>query len=269
MGLFAKGRCIIPRIELIPEVFYGPNDPIHWEYDNLPLKAIIERQNIINAALDNVINDLTDAIGTQGTLGNRLSQSLNDDGSLKTEAIDLAMHTMDDHTDTDNFVRMTKLQSDKIDLVQDEANNLVTNVYTDDTTFAAFNTGEVNFRPSSTIVPHVSTPNNVSFNLAFSSDAIHRHYYGLVPVSVNQIIPNYTNYQVDSISSPFVEGSLRIFINGVRIFEDGSVYVPGALVTDQWTLMLFTEDSANGLFELSAAITQEDIIRIDFDISLA
>ena len=84
----------------------------------------------------------------------------------------------------------------------------------------------------------------------------------------NIVTPDHTNYQVDSISSVFIDGTLRVYINGVRIFADGQVYVPGALATDQWTLMSFTPDSANGLFELSSAITEEDIIRIDFDIAL-
>ena len=79
--------------------------------------------------------------------------------------------------------------------------------------------------------------------------------------------PDYINYTVDSISSPFVEGSLRVYVNGVRIFEDSEVYVPGPLVDDSWTLLSFTADFDNGSFALSSAISEDDIIKIDYDIS--
>ncbi len=259
----------MPRIELIPEVYYTAQDPIHWEIDNLPLKNIITRQGLINLALDNVIEEMRDAIGTQGSVANRLNQSINVDGSLKTSAINLALHSIEDHEDTDNYVRMSKIQSDKLDLIQDEATNITLEVYTDNTTFTDFDNGQIIFKPSSTVTPIVESPNIIKFNMAFPVEAAHRHYYGLTPVDVDIITPDYISFKVNSIPSEYVEGSLRIYINGVRIFTDAEVYVPGSLVTDPWTLMSFTEDSSNGLFELSAAITDQDIIRIDFDIALA
>jgi len=259
----------MPRIELIEPVYYTAQDPIHWEIDNLPLKNIITRQGLINLALDNVIEEMRDAIGTQGSVANRLNQSINVDGSLKTSAINLALHSIEDHEDTNNYVRMSKVQSDKLDLIQDEATNITLEVYTDNTTFTDFNNGQIIFKPSATVTPIVESPNIIKFNMAFPVEAAHRHYYGLTPVDVDIITPNYINFKVNSIPSVYVEGSLRIYINGVRIFTDAEVYVPGSLVTDPWTLMSFTEDSSNGLFELSAAITDQDIIRIDFDIALA
>jgi len=258
----------MPRIELIPDVFYGPNDPIHWEVDNLPLKAIITRQNLINLALDNVIEELRDAVGTQGSVANRLNQFVDGDGNLRVDAIDEAMHTMDAHTDTDYYVRMRKEQSDKLDLIDDEATNLKLQVFTDDTTFIEFNNGTVLLKPSATVIPSVEAPDIVRLNLAFPVEAAHRHYYGLAPVHDNLITPDFVNFNVNSIASPFIEGSLRVYINGFRIFTDAEVYVPGALVDDPWTLMSFTEDNLNGKFDLSSAITEDDVIRIDFDIAL-
>jgi hypothetical protein len=37
---------------------------------------------------------------------------------------------------------------------------------------------------------------------------------------------------------------------------------------DAWTLISFAPNPSDGSFELSSAITEDDIIRIDFDISL-
>lgn len=257
----------MPRIELIPEVYYQPNDPIHWEYDNLPLKNIIRRQNLINLSLDDVLEQMRDAIGTQGSVANRLNQSINADGSLKTAAIDEALHSIEEHTDGTTYVRMTKEQSDKLDLIADEATDVVLQVNSDGSNLITFDSGTVILEISDSVTPSVTAPNRVKFNLAFPVAAAHQHYYGLTPVHADLITPDYTNYKVNAGASAFVEGSLRVFVNGVRIFETDDVYVPGALVDDPWTLMSFTPDHDNGLFALSAAITSDDIIRIDFDTS--
>jgi hypothetical protein len=258
----------VPRIEFIPEIYYQPNDPIHWEVDNLPLKAIIARQELINLALDDVIEQMRDAIGTQGSLANRLNQSIEENGGLKATAIDTALHSIEEHEDTDDYVRMTKDQSEKLDLIADEATNVSLQVYTDETTFTEFTEGVVEIHPSSTVVPSIEAPNIIKFDMVFPAEAAHRHYYGLEPVSADIVHPDYLNYKVNSIASPFIEGSLRVHINGVRVFEDVEVYVPGALVDDPWTLMSVTPDHEAGTFELSAAITEYDAIRVDFDIVL-
>lgn len=258
----------MPRIELIPEVLYGPNDPIHWEIDNLPLKSIIRRQNLINLALDNVIQEMRDAIGTQGSVANRLNQSLDGDGNLRTSAVDQTLHSIESHEDTEDYVRMTRDQSEKLDLIADNATDITFRIYTDDATFIEMTEGVLEIKPSTTVVPTVESPNIIKLNMQFPSSAAHSHYYSLEPVPVNLITPDFINYQVNSIPSPFIEDSLRVTINGLRIFEGIEVYVPGALVDDAWTLMSFTADPENGLFELSSAITEDDVIRIDFDISL-
>lgn len=258
----------MPRIELIPEVLYSPNDPIHWEFDNLPLKAILRRQNLINSSLDNVLQELRDAIGTQGSVANRLNQSISEDGSLKTEAIDSALHSIEEHTDTADYVRMTKAQSDKLDEISDEATDVSLLVYTGPSVSVEFLSGVIEIRPTTTITPSVESPNILKFDMNFPIEAAHQHYYGLVPVHVNLITPDYIHYKANSGATEFVEGSLRVFINGVRILSDAELYVPGAQVNDSWTLLSFEEDATNGLFTLSDPITEEDVIRIDFDIAL-
>lgn len=258
----------MPRIELIPEVLYGPNDPYHWEIDNLPLKAILRRQNLINLALDNVIQEMRDAIGTQGSVANRLNQSIAADGSLKAAAIDEALHSIEEHEDTDDYVRMARAESDKLALIADEATDVSLRVYTDEDSYVDLDAGVVEFQPSETVTFEVESPNIVRLNLAFDPAAAHQHHYGLDPVPVNIVTPDYLNYKVDSTPSAYVAGSLRVYVNGVRLAADAEVYVPGALVSDAWTLMGYTEDPTNGLFELSAAVTDADIIRVDFDKSL-
>ena len=258
----------MPRIELIPEVLYGPLDPIHWEIDNLPLKAILRRQNLINLSLDNVLAQMRDAIGTQGSLANRLNQSINPDGSLKTAAVDETLHSIEEHEDTDLFVRMTRSESDKLSTIADNATDLSLEIFTDETTFIEFNEGTLQIKPSSTLTPSFEAPNILKFNLNFPSSAAHEHHYGLTPVHIDEVNPNYMNFATTTTNTPFIDGSLRVYINGVRIFEQQEIYAPGAMVEDPWTLLSFTSSPTEGTFELSTAISSEDIIKIDFDVDL-
>lgn len=258
----------MPRIELIPEVYYAPNDPYHWEIDNLPLKNIIQRQNLINFALDGALEQMRDAIGTQGSVANRLNQSIEPDGSLKTAAVDDAIHSLEEHTDTANYVRMSKSQSDKLDLITDEATDIVLQIDKDGSNVVTFDSGTVIFESSDTVTPSVTSPNKVKFDMVFPASAAHRHYFGLVPVHADGT-PDFINYKVTSLSTVYIEDSLRVYINGVRIFETDGVYVPGPLVDDAWTLMSVIPDHATGTFVLSTALSEDDIIRIDFDILLS
>ncbi len=260
----------MPRIELIPEVLYGPLDPIHWEIDNLPLKAILRRQDLINLALDNVIEQMRDAIGTQGSLANRLSQSIEANGDLKTSAVDEAMHSIEAHEDTDDYVRMTREESDKLEDIADNATNVSLKIYTDNTTFNTFTEGVFTIKPSTTVTPSFEAPNIMKLHLAFPEEAAHQHYYGVTPVNADEGDPDFINYKVSNTDpvTAFIEGSLKVYINGIRIFEEDEIYVPGPTVEASWTLLKFTSDAEAGLFELSAALSEDDIIRIDFDVSL-
>ena len=68
----------MPRIELIPEVLYDGLHPYNYNYDNLPLRNILDRQTIMNLAIDLNSDILRDSVGSAGTLANRLSQTIND-----------------------------------------------------------------------------------------------------------------------------------------------------------------------------------------------
>ena len=141
----------MPRIELIDVPLYNPTDPYHFEIDNIPLKNLIQRQELINLSLDNVLKELRDAIGTQGSVANRLNQSLEQDGSLKTSAIDDAEHSIESHEDTDDYVRMLRTESDKLTLMADEATDLTLEFENDPDPDVDFASGEVRFRNSDTI----------------------------------------------------------------------------------------------------------------------
>ncbi len=247
----------MPRIELIDVPLHQPEDPYHYEFDNLPLKSLNTRMELINSALDNIVSQMRDAIGTQNTVANRLNQSIDADGNLKTSAIDEALHSIEEHEDTDDYVRMTSAERAKLEDISEGATDVtITNGETE------FSSGTVIFSDSTSILIERVAPNTIKWNLAFDTAAAHQHHCGLEPVSVTS-----TSYKVNSSSTPFIDGSLKIFVNGVRVFEDIEVYVPGALVDDPWTLLKFTSNAEAGTFVLSSSIGEDDIIRIDYDVS--
>lgn len=260
----------MPEIDLISPVYYDPNSPYYYLYDNLPLRNIIQRQGLLNLALDNVIAQMTDAIGTQNTVANRLNQSINPDGSLITSAIDAALHTMDDHTDTENYVRMQASQSTKLNLIADGATNFGVNVQIDNATpptLANFNSGVLELDWSDSVTFSITAPNKIQMNLGFPVVAAHQHFYDQTPVPANSITPDYISYKVNSMSTAIMLGSLRVYVNGIRLSSTATIYAPGNQVSDPWTLLQFTPNENAGTFFFSTVLASDDVVRIDYDTS--
>lgn len=263
----------MPRIELITPVYYDGEWPYHKEYDNLPLRYIVARQELINSAVDQVEEILRDSIGTQGTLANRLNQSLDEDGSLLVDAVDETLHSIGAHTDGEyegvEYVRMTADERDKLTNIAEDATSILIEVENTISTTVEFADGPFVLGRSNTVTWEVTAPNIIKANLAFPTEAAHQHYYDLVPVAANST-PDYINYKTTSLSTAFVEDSLRVYVNGIKLSVSDDVYVynntdgPGG----DWELLSFTSDYEAGTFELSRAIDITDIITIDFDINL-
>jgi hypothetical protein len=249
----------MPNINLIPAVLFEAMQPYHFQYDNLPLQAILDRLGVVNSAVDNDSQQIRESVGTQGTLANRLTQSINDDGSLKTDAVDATLHSIEEHTDGATYVRMTDIERDKLVLISENATALAMQFDTG-STIVLFEDEVVEFLDSATVTWTVTAPNKVKANMAWPEDAAHLHFYGMTPVAVG----GYQNYKTTSISTPFMEDTLRVFINGIAIFSDDDIYVPDSTHTT-WTLTSFTPNYTAGTFALSRAIDASDIIRIDFD----
>lgn len=272
----------MPNIDSIVPVYYSELDPYYVYYDNLPLRNIVLRQELINSAVETQKQIIAESKGTQGTLANRLAQSIEDDGSLKSSAIDDAWHNIAYHTDGTyddgisiiQYVRMRNEERAKLEFIADAATSLALQVETP-STIILFEDETVELLGSSSVTWSTLAPNQIQANLTFPLSAIRQHYYDQVPVFYDLITPDYQTYKVNSIASPYVEGSLKVFINGIRLSADTtdppySVYVPSADGPEgTWYLMSFTPDYANGTFVLSRSITASDVIRIDYDIELS
>ena len=257
----------MPDLDLIPVPLYNALQPYHVDFDNLPLQALITRIGVVNDAVDGVSTDIQNSVGSQPTLWQRLAQSLNNDGTLKASAIDNALHNIGYHTDgigpdSISYVRMQDAERDKLELIADEATNMTIDVQTI-SNVVMFNQGPIILEPSWAVEWVVTPPNKISAQLTFPTAAIHQHYYDIPPVTTDQ--QNFTT----GLLIPYTVGSLRVFINGVRLSSSGQVYVPSFNISAPWTLNEFTPTPDSLGFVLQNAITINDIIRIDFDISLA
>lgn len=258
----------MPRIELVGVPFYDGTYPYHWTYDNLPIQALVDRENLLNDAIDLAWTQLRDAAGDAGSIAIRLDQSINPDGSLRTSAVDEALHAIGAHTDGEyngvDYVRMKLEERSKLELVASEATNMRLEFDTPSVTHV-FDAGPVVYEGSESLVWRLGDNNRVQAHLSIPVDEYRRKWYDVEPSHADGFDPDYTNYKTTSLATPFTDGSLRVYVNGSRLSESASVYVPGPTPSSNWQLLGFTADPENGTFALSAAITADDVIRIDFD----
>lgn len=275
----------MPDLNQLPVPQYQPNQPYHWEYDNLPLQTLAQRDDIINSEVDAHGAILRECNGTQGTLANRLAQSIDPNGDLIPAAVDQALHNIAEHTDGSktvsgtelsdyialgfpsltnpvSFVRMLRSERDKLALIADEATNIKIQVETP-SNIVLFEEGEVELAESASISWEVESPNKIKPVLKISTEFAHRHYYNIQPVEVS----SYKIFSVASYPIEYNEDSLRVYINGIRLNSQYAVYYPSNPV-GVWTLNKYTENNLLGTFELLYSITENDIITVDFDVSL-
>lgn len=262
----------MPNINSIPEVLYEPNQPYHYHYDNIPLRNILTRIGLVNIQVDTNSDIIRGAAGTAGTIDARLNSSLEADGSLKTSAVDSTVHGIGNHTDGTGpdgieYVRMTADERAKLGLVQSEANRLVVEIEDSYPTVGGAVTlsdGTVRLKGSSTIFFDFEAPDVVRAHSVFPPDTAHRHHYALQPAHQNPSSPNYKNFKTTSVNTPYDEGSLRVYVNGVRLYST-SVPVPNQAGSSFTPTYIASESNADGSFELNRAIDSGDLIRIDFD----
>lgn len=268
----------MPNINSIPEVLYQPNQPYHYFYDNLPLRNILTRVGLVNIQVDINSDILRGASGSAGNLNNRLNESLEPDGDLKASAVDESMHSIAHHTDGPDaegveYVRMKMTERNKLNLIANEANKLSIEIEDSVPTIGNLVTipsegAEIlKLRNSSTIFFDFTAPNILKAHTIFPPDAIHRHHYNLIPAYDVPSNPSFKNYKTTSLSTPYEPGSLRVFVNGVRLTNNVGIKVLDySSSTTSWiSTHLASENPSQGTFELNRALTINDVIRIDFD----
>ena len=267
---------------------YQASDPYYYAYDNKPIDVINQMINLINSQVDVNTQAILNAGGSY-TLSQRLNISLYDNGSLKPTALNTALHNIGYHTDGSYsvssaelaayqvdyptvanpvpFVRMLDAEREKLAGIQTAANNMNLSVVDNTTTSTiTFSTGTVNLQPSSTIIWKVAGGQIVTAEVTTGLTNAHQHYDNVVPTSAT-LSPDYKNYTITGPS--FRAGSLKVFINGIRIFPvPNEIYAPSSDPSLPWLLNSFTENGTSG-FMLTNAITANDIILVDYEVTLS
>ena len=260
----------MPQISSIPEVLYEPSYPYHYSYDNLPLKNILARINMVNIQVDTNTDIIRGSAGTAGSLNSRLDVSLNNDGTLKTSAIDVAMHSIASHEDTEEYVRMTVEERAKLDSITSDANKFYIEVEDAIPTVGTnvivpnSNNGTLRLLNSSTIFFEFTCPNILKAHSVFPPGVAHVHHYDLSPAYDNPSGPSFQHYKTTSLNTPFQEGTLRVYLNGTRLSSVNIKAYDAA--TDSWiNSKISSQSPEDGTFSLNRAISIDDVLRIDFD----
>ena len=277
----------MPDIQSIPEVLYQADQPYHVHYDNLPLRNILDRIGLVNIQVDINTDILRGASGSAGSLNARLDNSLDAAGNIKTDAVDDANHSMASHMDGDGFVRMTDSERAKLQGVLSEANKLEIEIEDYEPGSNNFVTippsgsnGVLKFRRSSTIFMEFQNPDTVRLHSVFPPDAAHRHNHNLIPAYDIPSGPTFKNYRTTAVNTPFKTGSLRVYVNGLRMtgvpvkvlnYLSVPVTIPNSggiavFPAAAWiNTNIASENPAEGTFELNRSLSPSDVIRIDFD----
>ncbi len=243
----------MPEISTTPVDLFTSNDPYHYHVDNRPLEGLEDRVYIVNAQVDVHDEVLTSAMGTTGTLANRINTSLNSDGTIKTSAIDNALHNIASHVDADGFVRMTDAERAKLNLIEAGATNLNIAVETLSTPLLWPEVGNtISMRNSDTISwRYISTGVYADSVLGSTNQVIHRYDQDPIFDSTGVNLINYT------VPEEFKSGTLRVFVNGKRITDSVDLLIDGYYYEEV--------DSSLGTFQLKNTIIEPNVIRIDYD----
>jgi hypothetical protein len=271
---------------------YKPSDPYHYDFDNKPIKSLVERDKILLGLITRNTKVLKDSAGDLGELPIRIDQSIDSLGNLKTESIDVADHNIANHVDgrreitedeisyyeslgysipnNPKFVRILQEERDKLSQIESQANSLKISVEQQDGDYYTFENGIVKLQNTDTIECEVTCDNSIKFHSKFPVDVAHQHYYGVEPVSDNN-----QDYKIHGIPK-FKKYTLRVFVNGFRIqlceqdcenrtFSSYPTFYSGSVM---WKSLFFEENGDNASFSLSEPLNDTDQILVDYDVQL-
>jgi hypothetical protein len=282
----------MPDINNISVPRYQPSQPYHYVYDNLPIDAIVAREDLINTAVDANTAAIAATYGTAGSLAGRLNQSLELNGDLKPAAVNTSLHNIGAHADGSftvasgelsayqadyplvtnpvPFVRMLEAEREKLALIADSATSVSIDFPNASPSPLSFNNGTISFEDSTTITWTSNGGQAVRADVVSSLANAHQHYDNIVPASVS-LTPDYQNYYTASPTAlVYTSGSLKVYVNGVRLplNPTPAYYIPSADPLTSWTLNQFAENVGSDGFSLLNPITANDIIVIDFEVPL-
>jgi hypothetical protein len=261
----------MPNINTLAEVLAQPEWPYHYHYDNLPLRQILLRQDMINSAVDANTLILESAKGTAADLTARLNMTQFSDGSLRPDvipvhSIDLVLDTGATSVDTSQpYVKMMSIERAKLATISSNATALQISFVSNplDPVDVIFRDQLVKFDNSATISWRLSSDSTHTNNVMYAdlrTPTPTVPYFNVVPATLD-----YKNY---SIGQPIVSNSLRVHVNGIRL-SDVPLPVPhitiSSCTSSCWTTLSYVSVDTAGTFQLNTPISAAYVIRIDYN----
>jgi hypothetical protein len=196
---------------------YGPTDT-HFNYlrANEPLEDLYAMIKMMNEHLDRLDAEIRTARGTRSTLDDRISESLDPDGSIASGAVTNVpiANVIEEETvpyDPEDKVHATRGMVDKLAAIAERANRFLMAVNRSDAM-----EGETVLRTGSLLRASMVTDNDgrniLKLDTVFSPDAIHAHRMG---VRVN----SYTNAiaLIPEDEDPPIAGTIIVHLNGTKL----------------------------------------------------
>lgn len=257
---------------LIDVPLYQPMQPYYYDIDNIPILQLANNEAIINQQTDYHSNLLNAAQGTAANLGARLNKCMDGQGNLLQAAVNEANHNIADHAEAtplvgDSYVVMKNSERQQLASISpDGATNLKLSVTTN-VGVTDYTNEHVTLEPSSSIT-WTTSGNQIAAQLVYAG-TFHQHIY--------EEHPNTTNRTLWTVQAGvFDDQTLRVYINGVRIFVGTPTPVPSYNLTSgvptSWRTINIVDDGtyhpAVGTFSTSQTLTVNDVIRVDYDIVL-
>ena len=259
---------------------YQPLWPYNHYYDNLPIEDLANQLFVVNTQASLTEQALESSIGSAGTLAARLAVALEDNGSLRASAVDGAIvdgtsdtgHNIAMHQDGVDgggtaYVRMLYNERATLENIVSGSTKLPLNisVYSPvlgTPTPVPVGTG-LTIGNSDTITWSLSETNIATANAAYTFWLTGGKIYNATPSGSG------TSFTTPS-SLPYISGSLRVYINGIRINPIGA-----AAITIGGSSYTYTEGATNdtrgyyvvtaGDFVLSNSVASNTMLAIDFD----
>ena len=258
----------MPDIGSITDVQYSPTDPYFVSVDNAPLAALFYKIQVVNTQTDANANELINARNGYPNLAGYLATFALNATNVNNTLHNIGYHADGVGPDSISYVRMTYDERTKLSAIDPDSiiQIHVTTISTSTFQDVTFDNGTIYLEPSDTVQWTVDGDvgnQQLRAEMHFPPELAQIHIYECTPAPHTPSAPDWQTY---SVPRAFIDSSLRIYVNGIRITE-GGVYVPQSGGTGTWKFLSYTYDLEALTFTLSQPITSSDVVMIDFDIS--
>lgn len=206
--------------EIVIRKFSSTDTHYNYQRANEPLEDLYRMIRLVNGDLEAFASDFQASKGSKDTLADRLTVSLNQDGTIKPGAIpSLPIANVQEQNTSpyngNDKIHFTKAERAKLNLIGDRANRFSMRIDNSDPL-----EGEVVVRVGdmlrASVIRDTSGESILRLDTSFSADALHEHRYAIKVLSYSNGIA----FLPDDEDQP-IPGTIILYVNGQRIRTSG------------------------------------------------